>query len=109
MKKISLIKVTALVVTALLGSAFVSADESAKANIDTASTTLTKPEAVSIVETNVIPVAFDAFDKDKDGSISKREIQAGSDEKLKLIFDKLDTNKDQLLSKEEFKKAITRL
>lgn len=108
MKKVSLIKVTALVAAALLGSAIVSAED---VNSDTEKSieTLTKPETVNLVETKVIPVVFDALDKSKDGQISKREVKASNNEKLKLIFDSLDSNKDAMLSKDEFKEAIKRI
>lgn len=108
MKKVSLIKVTAVVAAVLLGSAMVSAED-VKSDVEKSLETLTKPEAVNLVETKVIPVVFDALDKSKDGQISKREVKASNNEKLKLIFDSLDLNKDAMLSKDEFKEAIKRI
>lgn len=115
MKKISLMNVTLFVTATLFGSALVFADDivaEKQAQVAQAEKSETKDkmaeQLMTLTETKVVPVAFAAFDKDKNGSISKEEIDAGSDEKLKLAFNRIDINQDGLLSEEEFKTAISK-
>ncbi|MGJ8691696.1 MAG: EF-hand domain-containing protein [Thalassotalea sp.] len=99
MKNISLMKVS-LFVVASFGCALVNANDF------TASKLAEVKKEASSVAVNVIPVAFSTFDTDNNGALSKDEINAGGDEKLKLAFDHIDINQDGLLSEEEFKSAI---
>lgn len=115
MKKMSLMNVTLLVTATLFGSAFVFAEDIvaekqakvAQVNTDEKKDKMAE-QLMTLTETKVVPVAFAAFDKDKNGSISIEEINAGSDEKLKLAFNRIDINQDGLLSEEEFKAAISK-
>ena len=100
MKNISLLKVSLFVVIAGLGCSIANATDISPTKISEI-----KKEAVSAA-VNVIPVAFTTFDADKNGSLSKEEINAGSDKSLKLAFDKVDLNADGQLSEDEFNQAI---
>jgi len=49
---------------------------------------------------------FEKLDTDKDGKISKEEVDKADRPRLKENFSKIDTDNDGFISKEEFKKMV---
>jgi len=89
MKTISLTQVTALVWVAFTASFFVNADDS-----------VIKPDqnSAALVQDQFI---FSSLDTDKDGALSKAEVDASKNKLLAKSFKEIDGNEDGLLSKEE--------
>jgi Ca2+-binding EF-hand superfamily protein len=88
MKNISLMKVTAIVLTITFASVL--------SNISRAEMLLT-PEITKNVQSS-----FSDLDSDKDGSLNLSEVGASNNDVLKKAFAKVDADNDSLLSKAEF-------
>ena len=89
MKTISLTQVTALVWVAFTASFFVNADDSS-VELDHKSSVLVQDQFI-----------FNSLDTDKDGALSKAEVEASKNKLLAKSFQQIDSNADGLLSKEE--------
>lgn len=95
MKNVSLVKVTLMVAATSFCSFIVTAEDK-----------LLQEASMQLSEVKVIPVAFSALDTNKDGVLSKEEVNAGSNASLSSAFDKLDVNSDAQLSEDEFNQAV---
>lgn len=89
MKTISLTQVTALVWVAFTASFLVNADES-NAVINQSSAALAQDQFI-----------FSSLDTDKDGALSKDEVEVSKNKLLAESFADIDANNDGVLSKEE--------
>jgi Ca2+-binding EF-hand superfamily protein len=65
---------------------------------------ITSSIATSAMAENVKGKRFDRLDTNKDGMLSRSEMQAGQAKRLNKLFSTADANGDGVLSKEELKK-----
>ena len=110
MEAISLKKVTAVVLTCVVGSYFANAiADDAKVEVNTD----VKPAVVKVISENKTPSKFamlvEKFDLDKDGLLSKAEIETSKSEKLLALFAKIDSNTDSGISEAEFNQYIAQI
>ncbi len=89
MKTISLTQVTTLVWVAFTASFFVNADDS-NIELNQSQSTLAQDQFI-----------FSALDTDKDGVLSKTEINVSKNKLLTKSFKEIDSNGDSSLSKDE--------
>ncbi len=101
MRNISLLKLSAVVVSASMASFFVSADEVSITSADK------KPAQVQTQEkSGVEKIAFSALDTNKDGKLSKQEVSVSQNQLLAQAFSKIDLNADDELTQDELDSYI---
>jgi hypothetical protein len=110
MNTISLKKVTAVVLTCVIGSYFANANENdTKLEVKTE----VKSAAVKVISeaksSSKFAMLVEKFDLDKDGLLSKAEIQSSKSEKLLTLFSKIDLNTDSGISEAEFNQYIAQV
>ena len=99
MRNISLLKLSAVVVSASMASFFVSADEISITSAD-------KEPAQVQEKSGVEKIAFSALDTNKDGKLSKQEVGASKNQLLAQAFSKIDLNADDELTQDELDSFI---
>ncbi|MDG1751491.1 MAG: hypothetical protein P8I03_07510 [Thalassotalea sp.] len=114
MEAISLKKVTAVVLTCVIGSYFASASaDDAKLEVKTDVSSDVKADVVKVISEAKTPSKFamlvEKFDLDKDGLLSKAEIESSKSEKLLTVFSKIDLNTDSGISEAEFNQYIAKV
>lgn len=110
MEAISLKKVTAVVLTCVIGSYFANANEN-DAKVDM-KTEVKKTEVKVITEAKALSkfeVLVEKFDLNKDGLLSKAEIQTSKSEKLLALFSKIDLNTESGISEAEFNQYLAKI
>lgn len=99
MKSISLLKLSAVVVSAIMASFIVNADEVSTVSGD-------KEPAQVQEKSGVEKIAFSALDTNKDGKLSKTEVDASKNPLLAQAFTKIDLNADDELTQDELDSFI---
>jgi len=97
MKTISLIKVTAIVVSVAFASNFVNAEEKVIDVIEKTPTDVTE-----VANQLSFPALIEALDSDKNGMLSQAEASADQSKLLQDEFSKMDVNQDKQIDEAEF-------
>ncbi|MEW6990148.1 hypothetical protein AADZ91_05595 [Colwelliaceae bacterium 6441] len=104
MQVISLKKVTAVVVSCIIGSYIANANDVMPE---------AKPANAQIIKVKTAMNSFSPlikeFDLDKDGLLSKAEVTASKHEKLLQHFAEIDLNADHAISDAEFKQFVAQV
>jgi len=111
MKNISLLKITAMVVTAALASNFVNADDKldtaiTKAQSDIEKATESAEEAVKQLDFSVL---IEKLDADENGMLSEAEVSANQSQLLHQEFNKMDTNQDKQIDEAEYNSYLAQV
>lgn len=111
MKTISLKKVTAVVLTCVVGSSyFANANETDAKLMEKTDAKVAKVKVISEKKAaSKFAMLVKKFDLDKDGLLSKVEIETSKSEKLLALFSKIDTNTDSGISEAEFNQYIAQV
>jgi hypothetical protein len=105
MKNISLIKVTAIVITVGFASNFVYAENKVDKAIDKVQTDVA--EIVEEAKQVNFPDLLKELDSDKNSKLSQTEVSADKNTILQEEFNKMDLNKDKQIDELEFNSYIT--
>ena len=111
MKAISLKQVTAVVLTCVVGSSyFANANENDAKLAVKADAKVAEVKTISVEKTpSKFAMLVEKFDLDKNGLLSKTEIQASKSEKLLSLFTKIDSNTDSGISETEFNQYLAQV
>ena len=109
MKNISLLKVTAFVVTAAFGSNFVNADDKVNQAIEQANAEAPKVEASAVAEQLQFSSLLEKLDNDKNGTLSVSEVSANQSKLLLEEFTKMDVNQDKEIDETEYNNYLAKV
>jgi len=111
MKNISLLKITAMVVTVAFASSFVNADdklnkalEKAQSNIDDVTNSVA--EAAKQLDFSAL---IEKLDSDENGMLSEAEVSANQSQLLHQEFNKMDVNQDKQIDEAEYNSYIAQV
>jgi len=96
MKKISLFKITVIVITATIASNFVNAEDMITELLEQSQSTMALKEQTSFAS------LIETLDTDQDGMLSPIEVSASQNKLLQEEFTNLDLNQDQQIDEAEF-------
>ena len=111
MKNISLLKVTAMVITVAFASNFVNADDKLekaleKAQSDIEKVTESVVEAAKQLEFSAL---IEKLDSDENGMLSEAEVSANQSQLLHQEFNKMDVNQDKQIDEAEYNSYIAQV
>ena len=104
MKNVSLLKVTALVVTAAFASTFVNAEDKLDRAVKDINKTVEKiqSQVAEAADQLKFSALTEKLDSDKNGMLSEAEVSANESELLTEEFNKMDANQDKQIDEAEY-------
>ncbi|MCJ8319330.1 MAG: hypothetical protein MJK12_06835 [Colwellia sp.] len=111
MKNMSLLKITAMVVTVAFASNFVNADDKLDKALEKAQSDIEKVTA-SVVEAAKqldFSALIEKLDSDENGMLSEAEVSANQSQLLHQEFNKMDVNQDKQIDEAEYNSYIAQV
>lgn len=111
MKNISLLKITAMVVTVALASSFVNADDKLNKAVEKAQSDINEvtKDVVEAAKQLDFSVLIEKLDSDENGMLSEAEVSANQSQLLNQEFNKMDVNQDKQIDEVEYNSYVAQV